>query len=73
VAKGRPRQDGYVLVQRNAMKTFHGEGRFLDNLLADADVRALLTEEELRAAFDLDHALAHCKAIVERAIGAEEG
>ena len=61
-----------MLVQRNAMKTFHGEGRFLDNLLADADVRALLSEEELRAAFDLDHALAHCKAIVERAITSEE-
>ncbi len=71
VGKGRGRQDGYVLVQRNAMKAFHREGRFVDNLLADAEVRALLSEAEVRRCFDLEHALSHVPAIVERAIAEE--
>jgi adenylosuccinate lyase len=55
-------------VQRNAMKAFHGEGEFLDLLLADEDVRSLLDEETIRRQLDLDRALAHCDAIVERAL-----
>ncbi len=68
VEAGLPRQDAYVLVQRNAMQAWRGEGRFRDKLGADADVAAKLTPEQLDKLFDLDHALAHVPAIIERAL-----
>ncbi len=68
VEKGLARQEAYVLVQRSAMKAFHGEGAFLENLKGDAAVRAVLSAEAIDACFDLDHALAHVGAIVERAL-----
>jgi adenylosuccinate lyase len=69
VGKGLPRQGAYVLVQRNAMRAFAGEGRFRDFLVADADIRAHLSEGNIDAQFDLGHALAHADAIVDRALG----
>jgi len=69
VDAGMARQDAYVLVQRNAMKTWAGDGRFRDNLAADGDVTARLAPDALRRCFDLDHALAHVPAILERALG----
>ena len=71
VGKGKPRQEAYVMVQRNAMKTFHGDGRFLDNLKGDAEIGTLLSPDEVARCFDLDHALAHVPAIIERAIASE--
>ena len=68
VGKGLARQGAYVLVQRNAMRAFAGEGKFRDFLAADADIRAHLSEAEIDAAFDLKHALAHADAIVTRAL-----
>ncbi len=68
VDSGMPRQEAYVLVQRNAMKTWGGEGKFRDNLAADADVTKRLDAAKLLACFDLDHALAHVPAIIERAL-----
>lgn len=70
VEAGMPRQDAYVLVQRNAMRAWRGEGRFRDLLAADAEVGAKLSVGKLARLFDLDHALAHVPAIVERALGA---
>jgi adenylosuccinate lyase len=70
VEAGMPRQDAYVLVQRNAMHAWRGEGRFRDLLGADADVAAKLDPERLDRLFDLDHALAHIPAILDRALGA---
>jgi adenylosuccinate lyase len=68
VDKGMGRQDGYVLVQRNAMRAFHKEGSFVDLLLADADLRKHLSETEIRNQFDLEHALAHVDTIIDRAL-----
>ena len=68
VRAGKGRQDGYVWVQRNAMKAFHGEGDFQALLLADDDIRGLLDEDTIRKSFDLKHALAHADAIVDRAL-----
>jgi adenylosuccinate lyase len=70
VEAGMPRQEAYVLVQRNAMRAWKGDGRFRDNLAADADVAAKLSREKIGALFDLDHALVHVPAILERALGA---
>jgi adenylosuccinate lyase len=69
VETGMPRQEAYVLVQRNAMRAWAGEARFRDLLAADPDVAAKLRPDRLAQAFDLDHALAHVPAILERALG----
>jgi adenylosuccinate lyase len=68
VESGMARQEGYVLVQRNAMRAFHGDGTFHANLAADADIAQRLSREALDACFDLDHALRHVPAILERAL-----
>jgi adenylosuccinate lyase len=69
VEAGLPRQDAYVLVQRNAMRAWRGEARFRDLLGADEDVSAKLNARRLDELFDLDHALAHVPAILDRALG----
>src|ERR1700722_8269527 len=51
--KGMSREDAYATVQRNAMEVWRGEGRFLDLLRADPDVRAHLSYDELTSLFDL--------------------
>jgi adenylosuccinate lyase len=69
VEAGMPRQEAYVLVQRNAMKAWKGEGRFRQLLGEDAEVSTKLDAKRLDELFDLDHALAHVPAILERALG----
>lgn len=68
VGAGLGRQEAYVLVQRNAMKAFHGEGEFPELLKADEDVRAHLDEDAIAAQFDLAHALTHVDAIIDRVL-----
>jgi adenylosuccinate lyase len=68
VEAGMPRQEAYVLVQRNAMRAWKGDGKFQDNLAGDADVTQRLTAAKIAELFDLDHALAHVPGIVERAL-----
>jgi adenylosuccinate lyase len=69
VDKGKPRQEAYVLVQRNAMKALEGRGTFRQNLETDADIGALLTRADIAKAFDLEHALRYADEIVRRARG----
>ncbi len=68
VGRGLPRQEAYVLVQRNAMRAFAGEGDFRALLTADPDIRAHLDEARVAAEFDLERTLAHTDAIIERAL-----
>jgi adenylosuccinate lyase len=68
VEKGMPRQEAYVLVQRNAMRAWKGDGAFRANLEGDAEVTAKLGRDAITKLFDLDHALAHVPAILERAL-----
>ncbi len=70
VSHGLRRQEAYVLVQRNAMKTLAGEGSFRDLLSTDPDIHARLPAGELDRCFDLEHALSHVGGIVDRAIAA---
>ena len=44
---GVARDDAYRMVQRNAMRAWHGEGAFKDALLADADVTAIARAETI--------------------------
>jgi adenylosuccinate lyase len=68
VEAGVGRQEAYVVVQRNAMRAWHGEGRFRDLLSRDSEVGSRLSEKKLDALFDLEHALAHVPTILERAL-----
>jgi adenylosuccinate lyase len=69
VDKGLGRQDAYVLVQRNAMKAFEGQGEFRKLLHADAEIGKHLSAEDIDKEFDLEHALAHVDTIIDRALG----
>jgi adenylosuccinate lyase len=68
VEAGMARQEAYVLVQRNAMRAWSGDGRFRDNLAADADVTSKIGKDKLAELFDLEHALRFAPEIVERAL-----
>jgi adenylosuccinate lyase len=68
VGMGLPRQKAYELVQRNAMRAFHGEGDFRTLLGEDADIMHRLTPAELDRCFDLGHALRWAEEMITRAI-----
>ncbi len=69
-AAGVPREEAYLLVQRNAMKVWKSGGDFLEALLADKDVMKALSEEKLRAQFDLNYHVKHVDTIFARVFGA---
>lgn len=66
---GVSREDSYRLVQRNAMKVWEHGADFLEELLADADVRASLPEEVIREKFDLGYHTKHVDTIFNRVFG----
>ena len=63
---GASREDAYRLVQRNAMKVWEQGKDFLEELLADSEVRAFLSEEEIREKFDLGYHTKHVDTIFRR-------
>ncbi len=63
---GVSREDGYKIVQRNAMKVWDGQGHFLDLLKADEDVKKYLDIEILEQQFNLNHALRNVDTIFNR-------
>jgi adenylosuccinate lyase len=67
---GVSREDAYRLVQRNAMKVWEQGADFLTELLADKDVTAALTEEQIREKFDLGYHTKHVDTIFTRVFGA---
>jgi adenylosuccinate lyase len=67
---GVSREDSYRLVQRNAMKVWEHGKDFLEELLADADVRAALPEAAIREKFDLGYHTKHVDTIFRRVFGA---
>lgn len=52
--KGMKRQDAYLIVQRNSMKTWDEKIPLLDNLLKDKELMAYFTKEELEELFNYD-------------------
>jgi len=67
---GVSREDAYRLVQRNAMKVWEQGKDFLEELLADPEVRAALSEAEIREKFDLGYHTKHVDTIFRRVFGA---
>jgi adenylosuccinate lyase len=67
--KGVGREEAYAAVQRNAMKVWRGEGRFIDFLKADPDVRPHMTDAELESLFDLAYHFKHVDTVFDRVFG----
>ncbi|MEM9225710.1 MAG: adenylosuccinate lyase, partial [Pseudomonadota bacterium] len=69
VEAGVSREDAYRLVQSNAMKTWGGEGPFLDHLKQDPAVTTHLSDAQLEGLFDLDYHFARVDEIFTRVFG----
>lgn len=80
-ARNVSREDAYKIVQRNAMKVWEdlqhgkpalntkGESLFLQNLLDDTDLRAKLSEAEIRNCFAYDYYTKNVDKIFARVFG----
>ena len=66
---GVSREDAYRLVQRNAMKVWEQDRDFKTELLADEDVRAALSAEDIEEKFDLGYHTKHVDTIFARVFG----
>ncbi|PSK83504.1 adenylosuccinate lyase [Limimaricola soesokkakensis] len=66
---GVSREDAYRLVQRNAMRVWEQGADFKTELLADTDVTAALTPEQIEEKFDLGYHTKHVDTIFARVFG----
>jgi len=66
---GVSREDAYAMVQRNALKVWEHRTDFKQELLADADVTAALSPEEIEEKFDLGYHTKHVDTIFARVFG----
>ena len=64
--KGISREDAYVYTQRNAMKVWDEGGEYSSLVLADADISAALTPEEIGRVFDVKHYMRNVEKVFER-------
>ncbi|HGG05954.1 MAG TPA: adenylosuccinate lyase, partial [Aliiroseovarius sp.] len=69
---GVSREDAYKMVQRNAMKVWEDGKDFKTELLADKDVLAALSKDEIEEKFDLAYHTKHVDTIFARVFGAAE-
>ena len=67
--KGVSREDSYRLVQRNAMKVWDEGKDFMEDLKADAEVTAALSNAEIEEKFDLGYHTKHVDTIFARVFG----
>ena len=63
---GVSREDAYLWAQRNAMRVWDEGGMFRDLVLADADIAACLTTEEIARVFSYEHYLRNVSAVLAR-------
>ena len=68
-ARGMRREDAYRVVQGHAMEAWKSEGDFRERVLADPELRAVLSEPEIADVFRLERYLAHVDAIFDRVFG----
>ena len=66
---GLDRDEAYRLIQRNAMSVWNEGGSFKDQLTADPEVMAHLSEDELEELFDLNYYLKHVGTIFSQVFG----
>ena len=65
---GVSREDGYRIVQRNAMRVWDGEGTFRDLLEADADVMTALDADAFGRIFNYERYLKHVDTVLNRVV-----
>ncbi len=68
--RGIQREQAYLWVQRNAMRSFNEGADFKALLLADADIAGVLSADVVEAAFDMDAQLRNVETIFDRVFGA---
>jgi adenylosuccinate lyase len=66
---GVSREDSYRLVQRNAMKVWQQGANFAEELKADPEVSAKLSDAEIDDKFDLGYHTKHVDTIFKRVFG----
>ena len=66
IDKGVPRDDAYVMVQRNAMRSWEEGLDFRTLLTDDPDISQHLNSEELARLFDISYHLKHVETLFER-------
>ncbi len=66
---GMSREDAYRLVQKHAMASWHGGGKFADLLKADPEITRYLTPEQIDASFDTAYHTKHVDTIFRRVFG----
>lgn len=64
--KGVSREQAYEWIQRNAMRSFADQLDFKALLVADTDIIAVLSPEEIDRAFDLDDQFRHIDHVFDR-------
>jgi adenylosuccinate lyase len=69
-ARGLRREDAYRVVQAHAMAAWKEEGDFRKRVEEDAEVRAVLSPEEVAEVFRLERYLTHVDAVFARVFGA---
>jgi adenylosuccinate lyase len=67
--RGVSREHAYEWVQRNAMRSYDERADFKALLLADPDVRTILSPSDIERAFDLEEHLRHVDHVFERVFG----
>ncbi|HTQ34657.1 MAG TPA: adenylosuccinate lyase [Stellaceae bacterium] len=67
---GMSREDAYRLVQKHAMASWHGGGKFADLLKADPEITRYLSPEAIDASFDPAYHFKHVDTIFRRVFGA---
>ena len=65
------REDAYAMVQRNAMKAWEKGEDFLNLLLQDKEIGAILSEQEIRDRFDLNYHTKYVNDIFQRVFGVD--
>ncbi len=69
--KGVSREDSYRLVQRNAMRVWEEGKDFMQELKADSEVTAVMSDAEIEDKFDLGYHTKHVDTIFSRVFGDE--
>ncbi|MGO8969553.1 MAG: adenylosuccinate lyase [Myxococcaceae bacterium] len=67
--RGVDRQKAYVLVQRNAMRTYEEGVDFKTALLADPELTRVLSRQDVEACFSPEYHLRHVDEIFQRVFG----
>lgn len=66
VEKGASREEAYKMVQRNALRTWRGEGEFKKLLEKDEGIKKFLSFQDIEVCFDLNYFLETAERIFKR-------